>query len=438
MSVFSRTTRVRAPWLCVAFLLIAGIVGCTVKSGGYNTTSPPRIRFFNAAYDIGAVDIDIATIQTLRTLGYENSASYVNAPSGTQTVSIMQAGTTPVILQTPVDFANGQRYTQVLYGRPNAPRALTVVDNIELPGSGQYKLRFLNAATEMGPLDLYVTAFGDSLDTATPTLANVALGGASDFVLLNSSSVELRIVAAGTKTVVYDSGQITPSERNAYSFVAYSRGDPALVNGELLTLDTLGSGAAVNSTLAKFRVLDAVVGAPTINLALDGNAVVAGAAYGITTPYGTTGGGAHTITVQYPSAPGTNVLTGSSSFPPGGDSTFVVLGTAAAPIGIALQDANFLPTTPGAARLRVVNASNALGSVKTFVNGTLTVATLVSTTASLYFELPAASYTVTFVDATSSATTLDIPGLALAAGHTYTLFLIGAPGQAAYVLTQDR
>ena len=29
-------------------VLVAAIAGCTLKSGGYNTTSPPKIRFFNA------------------------------------------------------------------------------------------------------------------------------------------------------------------------------------------------------------------------------------------------------------------------------------------------------------------------------------------------------------------------------------------------------
>jgi hypothetical chaperone protein len=56
---------------------------------------------------------------------------------------------------------------------------------------------------------------------------------------------------------------------------------------------------------------------------------------------------------------------------------------------------------------------------------------------SLYFELPPATYTFTFVNPTTSAILLDVPGVTLAAGHTYSLFLIGPPGQLTTLLTQD-
>ena len=90
------------------------------------------------------------------------------------------------------------------------------------------------------------------------------------------------------------------------------------------------------------------------------------------------------------------------------------------------------------ARVRVVNVGTGVGAVNTFVNGALTVGALGTASASLYFELPAATYAVTFVDSTTAATLLDIPALPVAAGHTYTLFLIGSPGALTYVLTQDR
>ena len=438
MSAFIPALRARLPWLGVALAMLAVLVGCTTESGGYNTTSPPKMRFVNAAMDLGAVDISIGTIPTLTAVGFETAVPYRNAPLGEQPVTLVSSGTTTTVISTPVNFDNGQRYTHIVYGRPVAPHALVVADNVDLPGGGRYKLRFLNTATESGSLDIYVTTPGVALDAVGPTIANVALDGASDYLELDVAPIEIRIAPSGTKTVLYDSGQIALSERNAYSLVAYSRGDPAAVNAALLTNDTLGSGSLQNSVVGKVRLINAVPGIAAINLSVDGSAIVSNVAYGAATAYGVTASGAHAVTIQPTATPSVNIVTGSATFPAGGDASVIVFGSAPTQVAITLADANFLPMTAGNARVRVVNAGTGMGSVNTYINGALTVGALVGGAASLYFELPAASYDLTFIDAASSGTVLDIPALALAAGHTYTVVLIGTPTAPAYVLTQDR
>jgi hypothetical protein len=438
MSAFVNATRARLQWLGVAVVALAVLVGCTAESGGYNTTSPPKIRFFNAAFDIGAIDADVGTVQTITGLNYEQFATYHSASLGSQPVTILQTGTTTPLITSSVNFDNGQRWTHILYGRPNAPQALIVADNVELSGGGKYKVRLVNAATESGPLDVYVTAPGAVIDTMSPTLAGVTLGGVSDYVELDAGSVEVRIVPSGTKSVFYDSGQITLSERNAYSLVAYNRGDPGQVNVGLLTHDTLGSGSLQNSGIGKVRVVNATPAVPSLNVASDGTALFTGVAYGSATPYGVTAAGAHTVTVQASGAPNVDILNGGVTFPPGGDATFVIYGNPGSLIGVTLSDANFLPMTTGNARVRVVNAGTGLGAVGTYINGALAVGTLPVGSTSLYFELAPATYAVSFVDTASSGVVLAIPAVTLAANHTYTLLLIGTPTAPAYVLTQDR
>ena len=257
MFVRTGAPRARLAWLTLAILIVSAIAGCTLKSGGYNTTSPPKIRFFNAGIDIGSIDVTIGTIQTIQLQNYETFAVYRTAQTGTQPIVVSQSGATTTLLQSSADFENGTKLSYIVYGRPAAPAAVLVSDNVDLPGGGKYKLRLVNTATEMGPLDVYVTQLAADLATASPTISGVALGTSSDFVELDAGSVEVRITPQGSKTVLYDSGQITLSERNAYSLVAYSRGDPALVNVGLFTLDTLGSGALLPSTLGQLRLVNA-------------------------------------------------------------------------------------------------------------------------------------------------------------------------------------
>jgi hypothetical protein len=438
MSVPSGASRARFAWLTLAVLLIAVIAGCTLKSGGYNTVSPPKIRFFNGGIDIGAVNVTIGTIQTVGLLTYETFSTYATAQTGVQPIAVSQSGGTTTLIQSSQDFENGTRFSYVLYGRPSAPAAVLVSDNVDLPGGGRFKVRLLNTATEMGPLDLYITPQAADLATVSPVVSGIALGASSDFVELDSGSFEVRITPQGSKTILYDSGQVTLSERNAYSIVAYSRADPALVNAGVFTMDTLGSGALLGSTLGQVRLVNATPATPAVDLSIEGTATITNVAYATASPYKLiTTVGTRTITLQ---ATGTStpLLTGTSTFPPGGDTTQVVIGAAGAQQSFALQDINFLPMTTGDARVRVMNATTGGTTFNTLVNGTLTVGTLANASPSLYFELPPASYAFDFIDPTSSANLLSLPNVVLAAGHTYTIFVIGPPGQLTGLITQDR
>ena len=438
MSVSFRALSARLAWILVPLLAIGAIAGCTLESGGYNTTSPPKIRMFNAAIDIGAVDLTLGTVVTLGAFGYEQFAPYRTSATGQQPVILTLSGTSTVLTQTTQDFQNGDRFSYILYGRPAAPQTILLRDNIELPGGGNYKLRLINAANEKGPLDLWVTSPGASIDFNTaPAISNVALGGASDFVELNSGNVEVRLTPHGSQTVIYDSGQVTLSERNAYAVIAYSRGDANLVNAGIFTMDTLGSGQLINSTQSDVRLVNGIANVGPIDLSVAGNAAIGSIAYAQASPYQGGLPGSQTISIAATSNPSTALLSGTQTFPAGGANTVVAFRNAGNVVALTLSDINFQPQTPGNARVRVVNASSDVGGVNTLINGSLAVGTLPAGATSLYFELPPTTYTFTFVNPTTSATLLDVPGVTLAANHTYTLFLIGPPGQLTTLLTQD-
>jgi hypothetical protein len=437
MPAFRSLTRARLYGLALAAVILA-LAGCTLKSGGYNTTSPPKVRFFNASPDLGTVDISIGDNLSVGLLNYEGFSNYRPAATGTQPITVDLTGTTTQVLQTPQDLENGNLFSYIIFGRSNAPRALLLADNVDLPGGGNVKLRFVNATVEKASLDLYVTNPGQDLTSVAPTVAGVTAGTASDFIERNAGSSEVRITPAGSKTVLYDSGQVTFTERNAYSLVAYERGDPAQVNVGVLTNDTLGSAATLNSLLSSTRFLNAAPGVPLANVTID-QATLGNVPYGVASSY-TQVVEAGTLNASFAatSAPNTPLISGTLLLPPGGVSTVVVFGTNDALQGFALQDLNLAPQTPGNARLRVVNVESASSSVTTLLNGSLIVGALSTGQPSLYFELPPASYNFTFVDATTQAPVLNANNVVLGADHTYTLFLLGPPGQLTYLLTQDR
>jgi hypothetical protein len=427
----------RTAWLALATVLLAMVAGCNLKSGGYNTTSPPKVRFFNASPDLGTVDATIGTVPAVGLLGYETFSTYRTASTGTQPISVTLSGTTTQVLQTTQTFENGQRFSYIVFGRTGAPRDLLLSDSVELPGGGNVKLRLVNATLEQPLIDVYVTNPGQDLATVSPTITGIASGSASDFIERNSGSSEIRVTPSGSKTVLYDSGQVTLSDRNAYSLVAYDRGNPGQVNVGLLTNDTLGSGALLNSIVADTRFLNAAPGVAAANATVD-QTTITGVAYDTVSAYQPVPSGVRNASFAATANPGTPIISGTVLQAAGGASTIVFFGAAGAQQGFALQDLNLLPVTPGNARMRVVNLGSGAGSVSTLVNGALTVGALDPGQPSLYFELPPAAYTFTFAEPTSLAPLLTVPAVTVGADHTYTLFLVGPPGQLTFLLTQDR
>jgi len=439
MSVFTRVARARLAWISLAVLIVSAIAGCTLKSGGYSTSSPPKMRFFNGSIEIAAVDVTVGSVLSAPALGYELMTTYLPESAGVQPINVTFAGSDIVVAQASQDFEKDDRFTYILYGRINAAQQLILRDNVDLPGGGAYKLRLINVATESGPLDLYVTSPGGVIDpNASPNIANIALGVASDYVQPNAGDVQIILTQAGSKTPIYTSTTITMSERNAYAVVAYNRGNPNLVNAAVLTMDTLGSGQLVNSVQGQTRLVNAVVGPPAINMLVDNTTAIGGVPYGQASAYQFAAAGTHTVSVEATTAPGAALTSSSILFNSGGSNTILSFGPSTSVVDVPLTDVNLLPQTAGNARVRVVNANAAGLNVQTFISGNLAVGAVTPGGPSLYFELAAGSYPFSFVDAATSTSILDVPNVVLEAGHTYTVYLIGPSGQFTSLQTTDR
>jgi hypothetical protein len=439
MSVFPRAARARLAWISLALLIVAAIAGCTLKSGGYSTSSPPKLRFFNAAMEIGAVDISVGGILEASVLAFEGATTYRSVPLGSQPVVTNVALTSTVVTQTSQDFEKDERFTYILYGRPNSPQTVILQDNVELPGGGAYKIRLINVANESGPLDLYITSPGAVIDpNATANIANIAFGAASDYVVPNSGDVQLVLTATGTKTPIYTSGTITLSERNAYGLIAYNNGNPNLVSAAVITMDTLGSGQLVSSVQGQIRLVDAVTGPPAINMVVDGTTAIGGIPYAQASPYQPAVAGTHTVSIEATTAPGASLNSNSIIFTPGGSNTILAYGPSTSVLQVPMTDINLLPQTAGNARLRIVNANSSSLNVQTFINGNLAVGAEAPGQPSLYFEFPAGTYLFSFVNAADSSLMLDVPNVVLEANRTYTIYVMGATGAFTSLQTTDR
>ncbi len=422
----------------VSILLPIVLVGCNLKSGGFVISKPAHVRFFNALVDGGALNVTIGNQSPVTGLPFEGLTTYQDITSGNQEVKISVGGGVSTIVDTTTLFTDDAFSTYLIYGTSAGPSAVLMSDTVvNPPGSGQFTLRAINAAFSSSGLDVYVTNPGASLDSMSPNVSNLGYGGQSAFLLFNAGSYQVRMTLPNSKQVIYDAGTQTFAERTSYQIVGYTKGSGTLVNGAFLALDATGTGSVVNNAIAQFKLIHAAPGTAAINAFVNGIAQFINVPYGASSSYETVAAGPHTLTVDTVTSPGAPIASAAPNFAASTDTSIVVTGLPGAQTALVLADDN-LPGTTGNARVRFVNVAPDVAATDVLVNFAKQVVGLPLNTASSYRELAENTYAISFQLTGTQTSLVNLPAVALTAGRTYSLYLVGASGSYGGTLTADR
>lgn len=212
-----------------------GLSGLALMGMGCGGGSQPtQLRVMHAMPTVGQVDVVLDnSANLLATLDYGSASSYETITTSSHTITVEPTGTSVALVNTSLTPTAGTSYTLIESGLGNLSGTV-LTDDLTAPGSGKFKLRMVDASPSSGPLDVYVTAPGADLTTATPNVSNLGFPSASAYLNLAAGSYEIRVMAAGSKVQEIDSGTLTSN------------------SGEIDTgvvLDTTGGGAPLNLTL---------------------------------------------------------------------------------------------------------------------------------------------------------------------------------------------
>jgi hypothetical protein len=172
-----------------------------------------RVRFVNVITDTtrGRVNAILErlpfgvnltyTQATPITLPAPNTALYSPILAGTRSLELVRTASTGTNVATfPLTIAANTDYT--VYGTGgtggSAITAFTTTDDNAAPSAGQVRVRVVHLSPSAGAVDIFVTAPGADLATATPTLANVAVRTASSYLAVPAGTYQVRVVPAGT------------------------------------------------------------------------------------------------------------------------------------------------------------------------------------------------------------------------------------------------
>jgi Domain of unknown function (DUF4397) len=156
--------------------------------------------------------------------------------------------------------------------------------------------------------------------------------------------------------------------------------------------------------------------------------------------YVKTGAGSRVFSIESSATPGASLLTFPANLGPATDTSIVVSGPAGALRALVLTDNN-MPSASGRARVRFVNASPDLASLDVFINFALTFTGVLSNSASPYTELVAnvtgSKFNFAFNIAGTTTPALILPSVTLAAGKTYTVYVVGPGASPQGVVVSD-
>ena len=420
-------------------LLVAGCLAALLMNGcGNSSNDQANVRALNLISGASGVKITAGGTTIMTGGSFETLTGFTGIGAGNQEFKVTLAGSTGTLVDLIYSLSSGISFSFVTTGTPGATIAVLLADVYTTPSGSNFAFRVLDMSLVATVIDVYLTDPGADIATATPVVTAASFGSPTLFVNTPSGSRQMRITTTGTKTVIYDA-LVNFGAGTGQTLVTYGRGSGTLVNAAILASNT--TGGIVDNTLAQFKVANGTaVGAP-LNIKVDGTTAVSNLAPAAIAPYQTLAAGTRQITVESSASPGATLLTIAPNFVPATDTSIALSGPAGSLASLVLADSN-PPVAAGRAQLRVVNISPDFTAVDVYANFGKLVSGLAANTGSANTLVDAASagttYQIDFNAAGTTTVVLSVPGLVLAGGHTYTVYLLGSGPTLAGVLTQDR
>jgi hypothetical protein len=224
-----------------------------VDSQGNNTllfdvATPGDVRVVHDSPDAPAVSViangDV-TSPLVPSLIYENAfpslSTYASLPAATYAIAVTPASNpSDAVLSASLPVAAGSVQSVYAVGLlANISALVTSDDDRRL--ATQAKLRIIHGSPAAGPVDIYLTAPGASLASATPTYANVAFKADTGFVSYAAGTYDVTVTPAGSKTAAIGPATVTLKNTGIYTAVARDASGGGAPLG-LILLDDFAAG----------------------------------------------------------------------------------------------------------------------------------------------------------------------------------------------------
>jgi hypothetical protein len=181
------------------FASVAAILG--ILSGCQAIVSGPslsQVRVITASPDAVPLDIYQGNNPLTFNLGSGTITSYIPITPGTYTINAEASGSRQVLSVAKATFAPSTQYTVLIGNSAANMQQLTLTDQSQPAPSGQISLRFIDQATRIGAVDIYLVPAGQKLSALTPLTTGVAYGANTGYLNIPVGTYSLLVLPAGT------------------------------------------------------------------------------------------------------------------------------------------------------------------------------------------------------------------------------------------------
>jgi hypothetical protein len=426
----------------VKILSAALLLFLTACNSDEKVPTPPaitKVQVLHASPDAPAVNITIGSTN-FTGVDYKSGTAALALFAGTKTVKvdgIVPGGTATVIGPVDVNFMEKKLYSIVAIGDVATIHPL-ILEQPDTPvAGGSVRLRLVHAAPMAPRVDVYLTAPGASLSGAAP-VGTFSFEENLGPVEVMADNYQVRVTAAGTTTVVFDSGTIALERGKNLLIAAVQNTGTGSAPISLVVQDGSKSTQILDAaTPAALRVVHASPDAPAVDVVVNddfANPLVSNLSFPEFTPFVNVAPATYNVKVT-DSATQTLVPINASVNPAAGISyTVLAVGNLAAIEPLIVADDPRRVAT--AAKVRIIHASPTAQNVDIYVTAPgASIASLAPTLANVPFKantgflsLAAGSYDVTVTPAGSKTAAIGPATIAVTAGGVYTAVARDAPG----------
>ena len=419
----------------ILLILMTVSIGCSDDDN--NAVIPldsASIRVLHASPDAPNVDVLVDNKVVLSDVSYKQASDFLSVFVGTRNVKVNAAGTSTTVINADLTLAFDSFTTIIATNVLDEIEPLVLKDKITPPSGNLLNIRVVHSAPSAPAVDVYVTAPGADINTATPTLSNVAFTEFSDFLEIPEGDYQIRVTTVGSKDPVFDSGTVTLDAGSIFSAVAVdATSGESPISLVVLTNDPTTPFFEIDDKSASLRVLHGSPNAPNVDVLIDDEVVLEDVPYKTASKFLSVASGSRNIKVNA-AGTSTTVINADLDAALNSFTTIIAADFSEQIVPLVLPDENTPPADPVSLKVRVVHGAPSAPPVDVYVTApgadinaaTPTLSNVAFTEFSPFLEIPEGDYQIRVTTVGSKDSVFDSGTVTLDAGSIFTAVAVDA------------
>ncbi len=236
--------------LSARLLAAAAILGTLTGCQAISSAPQSQLRIIAASADTPGFDLYRGPAAVAFNLDFGTVTSYVPLAPGIDIISAETAGTRQVLSSSKTTLAASTQYTVLIGNSSSSLQQLILVDQSQPAPAGQIALRFIDQATRVGGVDIYLVPAGQKLTAVTPLITGVLFGANTGYLNIPTGTYTIVMVPTGTPisatAATYTGPQVNYSAGSARTIILIDHQSVATPGLQVITAEDYTSPTMTN------------------------------------------------------------------------------------------------------------------------------------------------------------------------------------------------